>query len=489
MPKMRTARACVALVVVFSALALSAPPPQARFDDVLARIRAAVADGRAPSMAVAVGRRGDVVVAEAFGFADKAKKVPASPSIPYPVASLTKTFTATAVMVLTERGRLSLDEPISRYLGAINRPGVQAAPEVTVRRTLGNVAGFPVHNQWFYADRPERPLPFADTMRCYGTGVNRPGRRYLYSNLGYGVIGEVVSRASGRPFRDVLTREVFEPLGLTTARVAERPEDVRDAVTSYGTDGEALPFLISDHPAASDVYISVRDLARFGLFHAGSLESGRSVIGLESRTAMQQAGLGNYALGWLVNPDWHGRRVIWNSGARPGASAALWIAPSEGVVVALVANQIGAPVNQFAGEVLASVLGVELPTAPAAASAAPAPSKAPVAQKPSALTGRWRGSLSTCPDATAFTLDIRGHSEIRGTIGTASSQAIQTATASDDSASGTLSHGGEGAQSTFQFDLELAGDGRLEGLVIRRTSLGPRGNNVVTFWAVLTRQE
>jgi hypothetical protein len=78
---MRTARACIALVVLLNALAVSAPLPQARLDDVLARIRAAVAEGRAPSMAVAVGRGGRVVVAEAFGFADKAKRVTACPEL------------------------------------------------------------------------------------------------------------------------------------------------------------------------------------------------------------------------------------------------------------------------------------------------------------------------------------------------------------------------------------------------------------------------
>ena len=173
----------------------------------------------------------------------------------------------------------------------------------------------------------------------------------------------MVARASGQTYESFLTREVLRPLGLESATIARRAEDTARAATLHGTDGEPVPFHVSDHPAASDLYITVEDLARFGLFHAGGLQPSRPVITDASRRAMQEPGIGSYGFGWLVNPDWRGRRVIFNSGAKPGASAALWIVPADRVAVAIVANQIGAPVNQLAGELLASALGLE-PAAP-----------------------------------------------------------------------------------------------------------------------------
>jgi CubicO group peptidase (beta-lactamase class C family) len=70
---------------------------------------------------------------------------------------------------------------------------------VTIRRTLGHVAGFPVHYQYFFDDQPDRLQSLADTMRCYGAQISKPGSRYTYSNLGYGVLGASVGRVSGEP--------------------------------------------------------------------------------------------------------------------------------------------------------------------------------------------------------------------------------------------------------------------------------------------------
>src|SRR5262245_18668929 len=259
-------------------LARQATAPQRAPDAIRARIEAAITAKQAPSIAVAVARNGRIEWSEGFGFADKARRTAATGSTPYAVASLTKTFTATALMALHERGRVALDDPVTKHLGPTARPNVSAPSEVTIRRTLQNVAGFPVHSDWFYVDRPSRPLPVTETLQCYGVEISKPGERYVYSNLGYGVIGEVIARASRQPYENFLAREVLQPLGLESARIARRAEEAIGAATLYGTDGEAVPFLLSDHPAASDLYISVEDLVRFGLFHAGGLQPARFVI-------------------------------------------------------------------------------------------------------------------------------------------------------------------------------------------------------------------
>lgn len=206
---------------------------------------------------------------------------------------------------------------------------------------------------------------------------------------------------------------------------------------------------------------------------------------------MQEPGIGGYGFGWLVNPDWRGRRVIFNSGAKPGASSALWIVPADRIAVAIVANQIGAPVNQLAGEILASALGLEpaAPATPAApAASGPQTARPPLPAPGPELRGQWRGTISSCPRTLEFSLDIRGTHDLVATLGDGAAQVAEAGAAARGEASGTLKPSADMASSTLEFDLFVKED-HLEGPVIRRTNLGPRGNVTVTLWAVLTREK
>ena len=168
-------------LAVFTAVALCGAPlvlrvgAQDGLEPLRARIRALVDSGKIPSLVFAVGRDGRIVASEAFGWADRDRRIAATPQTPYSVASVTKPFTATALMILNERQQVALDQPVTQYLGPLDRPGVAAPSEVTLRRTLGHMAGFPIHNQYFYEDGKRRPLPFAETMRCFGAEIQPPG--------------------------------------------------------------------------------------------------------------------------------------------------------------------------------------------------------------------------------------------------------------------------------------------------------------------------
>jgi CubicO group peptidase (beta-lactamase class C family) len=480
-------RAAGTIALLVACVVALAPSQRAQLDVEAFRtkIRKILSDGAAPSLAVAVARNGEIVWSEAFGFADREARVPATVETPYSIASLTKPFTATALMILEERRRLDLDEPLSRYLGPLERPGVSAPGEVTLRRILGHVAGFPVHYQYFFDDQPDRPLSFAETMRCYGAEIHKPGSRHSYSNLGFGALGETVARVSGQRYRDFLAREVFAPLGLKGASVPERAEEAVGAAKRYGRDGSLLPFYVTDFTGGSAVFASVEDVVRFGSFHAGALMAGqRAVLTPESLTAMQQKGTGDNGLGWSVNHTWNKHPVIWHSGAMPGAAATLWLVPAEKVAIAVVANQIGASVNQLAGEILADLLPAGQP---AAGSRAPeeAKSSTPV-PTPSATdhsTGRYRGRLMTCPKPEMLAIDVQRPGELELTVGSESPRLLD-GTFTGGRLYTEFSSATGSTKSQFQLDLRLVGN-RLEGPVTRRTSVGPRANFAVTIWAEL----
>jgi CubicO group peptidase (beta-lactamase class C family) len=464
-------------------------PPSLDIPTFQEKARKIVADGTAPSVVIAVARNGQVIWSEGFGFADREAKVAATAQTPYSVASLTKPFTATALMILAERQRIALDEPLERYLGPLQRPGAVAA-EVTVRQVLGHVGGFPQHYQYFFDDQPERPLSFADTMRCYGAEYQRPGR-YTYSNLGYGALGELVARVSGVSYRDFLAREIFVPLGLTRASMPERVAETVGAARRYARDGSLLPFFVTDFPGGSALYASVEDVVRFGSFHAGVLMTGqRAVLTPASLAAMHQAGPGDYGLGWSVNLTWNRYPIVWHSGAFPGSAAALWTIPAQKVAVAVIANQIAAPVNQLAGEILGALVPGGPPAAPATSAAAPKPLPAP-APAPAALAGvqagRYRGTLMTCPTQAALTFEVRGPREIMVTLSAAGAKAAGNAALDEGTLIGTFNGSAGTRDAEYRFYLRAV-DNRLEGPVTRRISLGPRANEVVTLWAQLTRE-
>jgi CubicO group peptidase (beta-lactamase class C family) len=381
---------------------------------------------------------------------------------------------------------------VTQYLGPLDRPGVAAPSEVTLRRTLGHMAGFPVHYQYFYEDGPRRPLPFGETMRCFGPEIQSPGSRYTYSNLGYEVLAQAIARVSGRSYREFLAAEISSPLALTNTTIGESTKDVVGAAERYGTDGRRLPFFVTDFPGGSALYSTAEDLVRFALFHSGAaMPNSRGVLTPASIAEMQEPGpTGEYALGWSVNDIWFGpRRIIWHSGAMPGASATIWMVPAERIAVAVISNQIGAPVNQFAGEILGTLLKVG-PQPPAASGAPDKPAAAGVTSPRPAgpdLRGRWRGTLTDCPGSASLLVDVQTGSDIGATFGTRSFASLESSSAVDGRVYGTFRAPTAIGDSTFQLQLVARGD-RLEGPVTRRTSLGPRGNDVGTLWASLVRE-
>jgi CubicO group peptidase (beta-lactamase class C family) len=318
-------------------------------------------------------------------------------------------------------------------------------------------------------------------MRCYGAEFLPPGS-HTYSNIGFGALGEVVTRVSGQSYRDFLAKEVFVPLGLKRASVPERAKQAAGAATRYGRDGRPLPFFVTDFDGGSALYASAEDLARFGSFHAGApMEGQRAVLTPASMAAMQEAGGGDYGLGWSINRTWTRHTLIFHSGAMPGASATLWLIPAEKVAIAVVANQITGPVNQIAGEIVAELLPGSVPPAPAAAPRPEPPAPAPARPVPVSPAGRYRGSLLTCPTAEPLAIDIEGVREIRVTLGSAAATSLENIDLDGGMLGGSFT-GSNGTQ--YRLYLRLSRN-RLEGPVTRRVSLGPRANVAVTLWAQL----
>jgi CubicO group peptidase (beta-lactamase class C family) len=396
-------------LIVLAAIPFNPPARADDFDKVRTLIKEQLAETRTASIAVAAVRDGKIVWEEGFGWADVDNRVAADAHTRYSLASVSKAVTATGLMVLVRKGKVDLDRPINDYLGESKvtaRAG--SANNATVRRVANHTAGLPVHHQFFYDNEPDKPPAMDDTITRYAYLTIPPGERFLYSNLGYGILGHVIARASGQEFGTFLRAEVFEPLGLDDMSLGVRPHDKTEA-RRYDEAQKLLPRMTSDHPGASDVFGSAHDLARFALFHLKAhLKDQRAILSDEQIDELQ-SGKPWQGMGYLIEETTGGYRLICYPGGMPGVRADVILAPAKRVAVVVLSNSRSRAVNI----VSKAMLSVLIPDLGGRASK-PAPGdKVDI----KTLTGTWVGTVHTYQAEIPFRLVVTDSGEARATLG------------------------------------------------------------------------
>lgn len=391
-----------------------------RFDRLRDRIRQSVQAGEPVSLALAVGVEGEIVWEEAFGWADRERRIRARADTIYPVASVSKPITATGLLILVERGKVSLDKPIGAYLGDAQLQAYAGASEgATVRRVLQHRAGLPRHGQYFLASERTMPLSPAETIKRYGIIVNEPGSKYQYSNLGFGMLAYVTARASQRNYAEFMLAEVFGPLGLTRTSVQIEPTPTVQAAVSYAPDGSPLPYYTFDEWGSGRVFSTVHDLARFGLFHlkeplagARRILSDRTIDTMVNDRETTGTVGGRYGLDWFYALEWGGRErskfgPYWygHDGGMPGVSSSLKLLPDQRLVVVAVSNSR----SSLPEEATDAVIDTLLPQFRAARLADPSlnpPSSESTFTVSPELVGTWPGEVRTWQGRLAAQLRI-----------------------------------------------------------------------------------
>lgn len=377
-----TLLAAVAAAVPFAhsvAQPAAQPSIDPRYAPVITRLEKLIAhemeDKGLPAVSVALVDDQQVVWAKGFGFADPARKHPATADTVYRVGSVSKLFTDIAVMQLVERGDLDLDASVTRYLPDF-APANPFTTPITLRHLMSHRAGLvrePPVGHYFDATSPTLTQTVASLNRT--TLVYEPGTRTKYSNAGIAVVGRVLEVMAKQPFAEVLQQRVIAPLGLrqsTFAAPAVAPDLAKAFMWTYhGTQFAAPTFPLGMAPAGS-MYASVTDLARFmsALFRRGD-PAGSRVLKPETIEAMWVPQNGTpagaaatsplapagYGLGFNVN-RYDGQRRIGHSGAIYGFATELQAFPDRKLGIAIATTLDGAnPVMaHIAQEALSALL-------------------------------------------------------------------------------------------------------------------------------------
>ena len=320
----------------------------------------------------------------------------------YSQASISKPFTATALMTLVQKGKIRLDAPANDYLGAAKLTGLAGdASGADIRRILSHTSGLPLHWQFFYANEDYRDPPMDDTILRYGVLVNPPGELFQYSNLGYGILGHITAQVSGLTYPDAMQTLVFAPLGLTHTSSGIGPGLERYAAARYDSKLHPLPFYTFDHLGASAIYSSAHDLIRFAMFHLKDHLVGQEPILADETIDLMHQGLTEmgpkgpfYALGFFGSLNDHGVKVFGHSGGMPGVSTIMRIYPEEDMAVVVLTNTSGTgAVPQIEKEIAGGLIPRYAKALAADSKPAETP-KNPYHPAPEFL-GTWTGTVRT----------------------------------------------------------------------------------------------
>lgn len=316
--------------------------------------------------AVLAAKDGRVVAAVAVGYADLADTSLNTPSTLFEIASATKQFTAAAVMRLVQDGKLSLDDPIAKHL-----PGVpENCSAITVRHLLQHTSGIPGSNAQGAGTDLAAVLP-----GFLGTGpLHTPGTNFEYWNQGYSLLSEIIAHASGKSFTAFCSESLFAPAGMTlTCFTGDQPPAIEDTNVAIGRSSMGRPRSALDHPygeygfqyrGMGGVVTNVWDLWRWD--RALHDQSEKGLFKAESQAALFKPGLKDYALGWFVRKDKHGKTIQSHSGSVRGFVCEIRRLPDDDGCIFVLANRDNATVRQLADGVQAILLGkpytrIELP--------------------------------------------------------------------------------------------------------------------------------
>jgi CubicO group peptidase (beta-lactamase class C family) len=391
-----------------------------RFEAARTAIRQQMVADDIPSVAIALSQKGKILWEEGFGWADRERRIAATEHTVYSLASLSKPLTVTGLMTLVQAGKIDLDSAVNDYLGDTKlKVWIGDEKGVTVRRVIDHTSGIVGGgSQFFYGNERFSTPSMEQTIARYGNVVRPPGERYEYSGIGYGVLGYVVERVSGKRFADYMRSDVFLPLGMTRSSMGLDARLEPYWAIRYDLTGQPIPTYDVATPGAGGAFSSAHDLVRFGMFFLKhKSQQQRPILSdafIDQMTnpaaAADGTSVGN--VGWQVSRNGN-RLMIGHSGHMPGVTTDLSMIPAEDICVVVLTNaSVGTKVHKIREAVVRTVF-------PQFESKAIRGPLAPATFQPGApLLGTWQGAIHTYEGEVPVELKILAGGDVHVRFGT-----------------------------------------------------------------------
>jgi len=335
-----------------------------------------------PGIAIGLVYDQELVYSKGFGYADLAQKKQVTTQTPFRIASMTKTFTATALMQLRDAGKLRLDDPVKDYLPWFNiKQRFEGQPPITIRQLLTHTSGLPREADFPYWT--DHNFPSIDEIKAtLGSQetVYPPAQEIKYSNLGMSLAGEIVAAASGMSYADYIQKNIFEPLGMSASTVTPDEDYIASLVTPYSHLQKNNQHNLEEYAdtkgitPAANIASTLEDLSRYVSFQLRDEDQSSTAL-LKGSTLKEMHRVqfldpdwgGAWGLGWSV---WqrNGLTVNGHGGWVGGNRTQIMFVPETKVgVIVLTNSDDGEPsffarhILDYAGPILDTHYGEETP--------------------------------------------------------------------------------------------------------------------------------
>jgi CubicO group peptidase (beta-lactamase class C family) len=304
--------------------------------------RNALASSGVPSASIATVQNGAITYLQAYGIGRIEPRTAAAPSMRYSIGSISKQFTSAAVLLLAEQGKLSLDDPVSRFV-----PNLTRGKEVTIRHLLSHTSGYQDYWPQDYVPpfmlQPVTADKIVDLWARKPLDFN-PGSEWQYSNTNFVIAGMIVEKASGMPLLQFLSQHIFTPLGMKSVMNIDQERLTDTDATGYLRYAMGPPRIAPKEGkgwlfAAGELAMPAEDLARWDISLINqTVLTPASYRQMETEVVLKN-GLGTqYGLGVAVRPEL-GLRAIEHGGEVSGFSAHNLVFPDARVAVVVLTNQ------------------------------------------------------------------------------------------------------------------------------------------------------
>jgi CubicO group peptidase (beta-lactamase class C family) len=331
--------------------------PQMEFDKILNEQNF----DNSPGYAVLVAKNGEVIYREAFGYANLEQDVKLKPEHIFRIGSITKQFTASAILKLEEEGKLSLQDEVTKFIADYPTHG----HTITIEHLLTHTSGIKSYTSMMSWDAEVRkkdftPMQLIDYFKKEPMDF-APGEKFLYNNSAYIILGYIIEKASGKTYEEYLKEAFFTPLGMENTSYDKTSLILKNRACGYQKEGnefENADFLSMTQPYAAGSLLSTVD----DLFKWYSAVMNDKVISKENRMKAHSSYILNnekptgYGYGWSMG-NIQGSQMIEHGGGINGfLSASLWL-PEEKVFVAVFSNCTGNPPESTAFNLAAAAIG------------------------------------------------------------------------------------------------------------------------------------